>query len=245
MTDEQFKAPSTPAELNQQLQALQLPALSESAIAALYRQEPRERIYNALCHAATNSGAMQYLKKLTDQYAGQPARQHEAAQSSASRPASRAASTPEKEDQNFLSHHVYGQKAALTFSAAKYKGRSTVMLDGAVALQPRKFDWTNKITIAMTQAEIPAVAAVIFGLSKQAEFSNHGPNNNKSFRIEHQGNKLFVTLSEKDKKMVAVPVPLTEAYYIGNLFLKQMADQHPWMRPTDIINSLRLTAGRQ
>jgi len=122
-----------------------------------------------------------------------------------------------------MSYHVYGGKAALCFNAdLTRKGFYTVALDGAMATAPRKYNWTDKIRIQMTNRELPDVLAVLLGYKPECAYQNHGPQNNKGFRIENQGAKFFVNLMEKGKKLVAVPMEHIDAFYAANLLMHQL-----------------------
>ena len=79
------------------------------------------------------------------------------------------------ESREYKGHHVYGTAAALYFICSKTKtGIFTLSIDGAVSSGARKFDWAKKVSLQVTQAELPMVSAVLFGFIKSCEFKNHG-----------------------------------------------------------------------
>ena len=169
-------------------------------------------------------------------------------QTSSSAPA--PAPVPTKPKQDFLGHHVYGGKAALYFRAEKIEGKEgkndwhTIMIDAALSTGPRQFNWKDKICIRLTPAEMPQVAAVFLGFATKVNFANHGPKKDKGFSVEHQGKSIFINLNEKGKKAHAIPVSVSDAYVVGNLFLRQLRAEQQWMNSGDIINSLKFVVGR-
>lgn len=121
-----------------------------------------------------------------------------------------------------IQHHVYGKKAALTFELDdNKKGVPTVALDGASASAERQYDWKNKIRVQFTQDEIPAVAAVLLGISDQCEYSNHGPDNNKGFSIAWQSERssFFISMWQGKGNSRAVPMGREDAFYAAQVLI--------------------------
>lgn len=140
-----------------------------------------------------------------------------------------------------VSVHVYGGKAALCFEADETRGAvPTIALDAASATGPRQYDWRNKVRVQWTKAELPAVLAVLIGGVHKVEFRNHGPDNDKGYSVEHQGDKFFVRVWAKDRGVRAVPVPLEDAFYVTELILRQLHRGAPWMTAGDILQAGRL-----
>ena len=132
--------------------------------------------------------------------------------------------------------HVYGGKAALCFEADETRGGvPTIALDAAAATGPKQYDWRHKVRLQLTKNELPAVLSVLVGFVPKAECRNHGPDNDKGFAIEHQGDKLFVRVWAKDQGVKAVPIPLEDAFYVTELFLRQLCKAAPWMTAGDIL----------
>lgn len=153
----------------------------------------------------------------------------------------------EAERRERLSVHVYAGKAALCFEADETRGNPargvpgvpTVALDAAPALGEREYDWKNrKIRIQMTRLELPQVLAVLIGASQQCEFKNHGPENNKGFSIENQGDKFFVRVFGPGE-VRAVPMPFELAYAVTELVVRQMQMGTPWLSGDGIVNLVR------
>jgi hypothetical protein len=134
--------------------------------------------------------------------------------------------------------HVYARKAALSFEADETRGgKPTVALDAALASGPRQYDWSTKIRIQLSLRELPIVAAVLLGLIGGCEFSAHGEGNSKGFSIEYQegqgGGNYFIRVWSKDVPQRAVPMDAADAYYVGDLLLRQMARLSPSLAPAE------------
>lgn len=166
----------------------------------------------------------------------------------------------EPESRRFpLTFKAYGSNAALEFRAHVANASNgkqpyhTVMLEGARALGGRRYDWNNKIVLQMMQRELPEVAAVLAGVQPSCEFRNHGPQKNKGFFMEMQGDSLFVKVfrSGDDRLLCAVPVPAEDVFYVNALVLRQIARTVRGTDPALIGTALRaysrmkLHAGRE
>ena len=144
-------------------------------------------------------------------------------------------------------HHVYGGKGAVVFSASMTRGsekkaaQPTVFIEGAKALGPRKYDWKRgqKISIQLTMQELPAVAAVFLGIRPSAEYRHHGEKKDKWFSVEKQGENFFMKIGQ-EKRVVAVPITPSDAYYVTQIFLKQLAAPRG-LSATDVMNILART----
>lgn len=147
------------------------------------------------------------------------------------------------EDRVFINHHVYGNKAALDFKLSETRRDSdpTISIDGAPALGKNKYDWSKKTTIQITLNDLPSVAACFFGLLKDVELRHYGANNDKSIKLQHQGNKVFINMSATDFS-VQVPVFPGDAFQIRNLFLRQLMAKHPEIGVEGILANLKCHA---
>jgi len=162
------------------------------------------------------------------------------------KPTQQHPATPKEHGQEriYQGHKIYGAKAALYFGCdVTRSGRHTLRLEGAISTAPKQFNWDNKIAVQMTQAELPMVAAVLFGFLKECEFKNHGASNNKGFKLQLQeksnGKSLFVNVMEAKKPLVAVPVSPEDMFYVRNLLLGQMMLDNPLLDSAGLINSIR------
>jgi hypothetical protein len=149
------------------------------------------------------------------------------------------------QDEN-LSHHVYGGKAALCFETDTTRGGEdgknaifTICLDGAASTAPRKYDWKNKVRVQLTRDELPQATAVLMGMMPFFEGKNHGPQNDKGFSIEDQGDKFFVRVFAKDVPVKAVPMTPEDAFYVAQLFVRQLRKNAPWLSGQDLMTLLK------
>lgn len=150
-------------------------------------------------------------------------------------------------EREFISHHVYGGKAALCWDVDKTKnGDDTIRLEAAKAIGERKYDWSNKISIQLTRDELPCVAAVFLGILPETDGRNHGVGDQqgKGFEIQHQGNKLFVKVFAPQKPPCAVPVSPEDAFTVASLLVRQIRKGKPWLSGNDIMTMLRAIIGR-
>ncbi|WP_144402094.1 hypothetical protein [Geoalkalibacter subterraneus] len=156
------------------------------------------------------------------------------------------------QDEN-LSHHVYGGKAALCFETDTTRGGKdgknaifTIALDGAASTAPRQYDWANKVRIQLTRDELPVVTAVLLGLLPSCEYRNHGVAKDKGFSIEDQGDKLFIKIFAKDSPVKAVPVTAEDAFYVAQLFVRQLRKNAPWLSGMDVVSLVKaVVVGRK
>lgn len=145
----------------------------------------------------------------------------------------------------YINVHVYGGKAALCFSADETKhGVQTISIDAAPCVGERTYNWDNKVTIQLTAAELPHVASVILGLAPGCEYSNHGPDHKKGFKMENQPGKVFVQVRGPGVSH-AVPITLADIWRVGNLFARQLRKGNPHLSSgSDVLNMLRATVVR-
>lgn len=151
------------------------------------------------------------------------------------------------DEREFISHHVYGGKAALCWDVDQTKnGDPTIRLEAARSVGERKFDWASKITIQLTRDELPCVAAVFLGILGSTEGRNHGVGDQqgKGFEIQHQGNKLFVKVFAPNQSPCAVPVSPEDAFTVASLLVRQIRKGKPWLSGNDIMTMLRAIIGR-
>ena len=148
---------------------------------------------------------------------------------------------------DYMSHHVYGGKAALCWQVDQTRaGVSTLRLEAAKAIGERQYDWKNKIAIQLTREELPHVAAVVLGLLPETKGSNHGQGDQagKGFEIQHQGKNLFVRVFGPNKGACAVPVSAADTFEISGLVMRQLLQDRPWMNGSDVLMLLKATVAR-
>lgn len=134
----------------------------------------------------------------------------------------------EGDDRRFQSFHLYGGKAAMCFSADETRPpriRKTVRIEAALSLQARQYDWSKKVSFQLTVSELSLVLGVLLGYRDKVELQGHGVENEKSFTIENQGDKFFLSLRVRDGGVFAIPVlPKDTILIMGLLFLQLRAN---------------------
>lgn len=156
----------------------------------------------------------------------------------------RTAEAPEvPAEQEYLSQHIYGGKAALCFSADQTRAKvNTVRLEAAESCAIRQYDWQRKIAIQLSQRELPLVLAVFMGWINRFEGKGHGENNSKWFTIEQQGNKLYLSVNAKGQSPRGVPIMPGDGYAVTTLLMRQMLKNDPFLTPEIMLSLVRKQA---
>lgn len=153
-------------------------------------------------------------------------------------PANAPIQQPES-DRDYRMIAAYAKRSALQFkpvgtrvSDSKKFSNQTIMIEGALRVDPnnpqnKAYDWSNKISIQVTMSELPIVIGVLLGIAPSCEFRSHGPNKDKSFNMENQNDKMFVSVIQGGKNAVGVGVPLVDAMQVGHLALAQYLENFP------------------
>lgn len=197
---------------------------SEGQLSELLQRHTAKRIRDAIQRSAHDTGAKRFVENLlthgrkpSDEPAPDNACDHDTA------PTQPEDATERKIP---LTFKVYGGKGALEFRAhLSAKNVPTVMLEGALAKGQRRYDWANKLSVQVMPRELPAVAAVLAGMLDKCEFNNHGPDKNKGYSLARQAGGFFVRVfqSGEQHRLIAVPMPPEEAYFVNSLVLRQLA----------------------
>ncbi|MES1942408.1 hypothetical protein T5B8_19308 [Salinisphaera sp. T5B8] len=266
-------APQSLRDFNDLLEQANLPRLTTQQFEQLRATNPRKHLISAITTMQADSNARIYIERSIQEVGAEPV--PAAPQAAARAPQPQRAPAPQQPAQSGApdfgppsappqgqpapaaqndnapsdfeyTMHVYGGKAALCFEPTTTRGEDfTVALDSATASAPRQYDWKNKLRLQLTRDELPVVAGVLLGLIQRCEYKNHGPNNDKGFSIEDQGNKLFVRTWAKDHPARAVPMTPEDAYRVATLFLRQLGLNAPWMSASDIIQTIRMVVARR
>ncbi len=149
-------------------------------------------------------------------------------------------------------HHVYGLKGALTLEMDELRSRGddefmqqTVILEAAIAVAHRTYDWANKISFQFMRRELPLLACALFGmLDGPLELGNHGQAANKFVVIADQGEKLFVQVKQ-GAKMVAVPVGPADVHAWIELVMRALKANTPDMGDAIQLTSLHRVAAME
>ena len=111
----------------------------------------------------------------------------------------------------------FGSNAALTVEATPLLVKGvphghTVNLDVAPR-QGENVIWARKITVQLSDTELPIMAAVCLGYLPKAHFKRSG----KGIFIERQPNKLFVSATQGSGNAFALPIPIGQTFQVGVL----------------------------
>ncbi len=152
----------------------------------------------------------------------------------------------------FYSFKVHGSKAALNFVPDETRKQFLTISLEAAELQDkgtRTYNWKNKSRVQLTRGEFLEVVAVLLGIGAncQCKFDNHGPQGGakKGFHMEHQGNKVFVSVFEANKPARSVPIPLMEATQIAHMMLSIYVDNYPGLTTDTVLTSLILSTRKR
>lgn len=248
--------PSTLAEFNQALTALQLRPVDKTGLDEILKTETRERLVKALNQAGTDQRALAYLNRFFGGNGALPRNQPPAAPEPAAYASTNetgpapepepAAGSGEQRGAR-LNKHVYGSKGALCFEPDETRGGThTICLDAADATGPKQYNWGGKLRLQLTRDELLQFTAVLFGFLPKCEGKNHGEDNSKGFSLEDQGDKLFMRVFAKGHNIKAVPIFPEDAFYVAQLFLGQMKKNAPWLSASEILATLqRVHAARR
>jgi hypothetical protein len=107
--------------------------------------------------------------------------------------------------------------------------------------QPTKYNWDDKIISYPTEDELPQLLCVFLGLLPSVEFRNHGPQHNKSMKIENQGKHLYLTMAEGSERKAAVQLDAGRSTRVATLVARAFQavnDDIDWNAARDILTRL-------
>jgi hypothetical protein len=143
-----------------------------------------------------------------------------------------------------LTLRLFGSTAAHTLEicdhrrAASFLGVRVVVIESAHPAQQGGFDWENKLSIQLTPEEMPEVIAVLLGIRKEASFSNHGTDRNKSVIFRNQDDGIQIVTSQRNSNY-SVPVKTPVVYYLLDLFCRAMNEGCSSRSNADVIATVR------
>jgi len=126
------------------------------------------------------------------------------------------------------SSHIYGGTAALCFCECEVKqgNKATVMIEAALK-EADRFNWVDKIALMLSVSELPMVLGFFCGYLPGLKLGSHGQSMDKSIELENQGDKFFVKLSARGKKVRAVPMLPRDSYSVITMLIRQMQKNDP------------------
>lgn len=127
----------------------------------------------------------------------------------------------------YFSFPIYAEKAALTVAEAQTPSNiPTVNFEGAHALCKR-YDWSQKIVFQLSFEEMIEVLRVLMRHEPLKSFKGHGRLHDKMMEISAQEGHYFIRLIQRDKRVIAVPVPIPSAIRISSLIVAQIKKTDP------------------
>ena len=119
----------------------------------------------------------------------------------------------------------FGSKAALTVEACPLitngeMSGETLNLDVA----PREREnviWEKKITVQLSENELPIFACVCLGYLPKGEFKRPS----KGITVERQSNKLYISATQGAGNIHGLPIPIGQTFHVGNIALMQLQKQ--------------------
>ena len=144
-----------------------------------------------------------------------------------------ASSEPEQNsvESEWDSVKVHGGKAALTIEATQSRrGSPTINIEAARMKdrESRTYDWSNKIILQLTSAELQQVTLLLCGKLQHVKFQNHGRDNDKWFEIERQTGQYAGTIKfavGQGKDVCLVQLTPADLGNVVGLFIRQCARQ--------------------
>lgn len=138
---------------------------------------------------------------------------------------------------------VYGSKGAIQVKpCVTRKGFYTIALEGAGTKQGqnRVYNWEQKIVVQLTRTELLDFIAVLLCHKSKCEYSAHGENNDKGFKLLFQPDRQTFYLSlNAPRQSYGCEVPYMEAMQIGHLCLSLYIDNYPGLTTDSVLFSLR------
>lgn len=140
-----------------------------------------------------------------------------------------------------ISQHVYGGSAAACFSTdVSRAGQATVRIEVAqTSGNSRQYNWTDKVSIQLSQRELPLVLATLMQWVPKFEGKGHGTANEKWFTLENQGPKVFLSVNCKGKAVRGVPIMAGDTYALSTLLMRQMLRNDPFLTPESLLMLVR------
>lgn len=157
-----------------------------------------------------------------------------------------ARDTISDEDMRYMNHTAYGAKAAFVVLMAKSRangdlsGHYTINIEAAKATEgaSRKYEWSDKVTLQLTQGELLTVAAVFYGYKESCTFSSHGPAKDKGFSLERKDEGIIARVNATGKSM-AVKISPPDIFMMGAIITRQILKETPWLDSVSMEQLLR------
>ena len=168
---------------------------------------------------------------------------------------------PSRPPRRFQTVHVYNQtrtgksmtaRAAACFElttreaddqTGEARPALKIEMTGKHPTLPNRYDWENKLVFYLTEDELPLLLCVFLNLLPAVEFGHHGPQGNKSLKLQQQGKHLYLNMSEGSERRAAVQLDVGRSTRVAALVARAFLaanDGIDWAAARDIL--MRVTA---
>ena len=144
--------------------------------------------------------------------------------------------------QQYVSHSVFGTSSAVCFNGTHKDNTRTINIDFADVQQGRA-NWGRKISLMVSDAEVPYVIGVLLGIIPSFEGRFHGTGNNKSFALTMQNDGLYLQASEPGRNF-AIKAKPADVFHITSLVLGHLKPNFYGLNVDEIGRLVRCTVGR-
>lgn len=153
-------------------------------------------------------------------------------------------STLEKNKTEYRSVKVYGRKAAACFNLTSKNGtKKTINIEAAPLIGPKEFNWNQKISLLVSDAELPNLICVLAGYYHFFEGKYHGQNKNKSFTVRGNKDGVLLTLAEAGT-VYSVQIFGSDLFYVITNILTHIKDDYGDIGALDLLCLCKATTGR-
>lgn len=127
---------------------------------------------------------------------------------------------------------VFSAKAAAVFELDLLRTepgeapRYTMSIEATHGRAGHAYDWDDKIVFQLAARELPQVMGVLLGVRPAVEFRGHGPAQDKSLRLEHQGASVYLRLGQ-GRRLIALPIDQADLYAVTMVGLQALASNDP------------------
>lgn len=140
----------------------------------------------------------------------------------------------------FQNHHIYGGKAASTWSTDTSRaGLHTVRIEAAGSVGTRQYDWQRKISVQLSEREMVLVLAVLMGWLTKFEGKGHGEGGSKWFSLERQEDCVFLLLRAKGQPAHGIPILPGDGFRAKAMLIEQMLKNSPFLNASLLLSLVR------
>jgi len=156
-----------------------------------------------------------------------------------------------QDERKHKTHHIYAKGGALSIELDRLNGAFlatgeaclTLTIDAAKATGVRQFGWGQKITLQLSDTELPLFMGVFLGGLAVWTCTNHGVSNDKRMMVERKPatRNLLIHVGQGSSSVV-VPVGAGDAYHVMALGMEALRHNHPHLDSVAILELVRAAA---